>query len=554
MSVDNSASRGQTAIDGPAPSSSVLAVGGAERVARVAGGTAIARVALPLGLAAIQVGAALLLVFVALAAPPKQEGFRGLVNDTISSGARRRLELYRDALGWVPGARGGLDLSPTAYVWGLRAALVVLALVQLGALLACLRQRTARAGEAASLGPWSVGPVATSLVLLAYPPLSSDIFYYAISGHAALHGANPYLVPPKAFPDDPFLPFNDWTGITSPYGPLWTVLSRFLVGLTNDDPIRTVVAFKVVAAVSGLGMAGVAYALALRLTRDSRRALGAFILVAWHPAVLIESAGTAHNDAAMMLGAVGGLLLLSRPGGGLRSGLLLLAASALVKYVTLPLLACAALWRLRPGGRSGVVRTALGQWVLDGAAIALLAAAVFGPFWAGTRTIRSLIHEPARLYVNPLWVLPRLAIEERWGREAAVAFRDLTREGGQWAVAALVLGAFVWLLARTWRASRPDGMPSCVLDASVLRWQVRAWAVMAAALAFVPVNAHAWYAVWAAAPIALAWASATPPETPTAVGTGRRRWLRRPPIPWWLILYLAWTTVSFVVYHTRATS
>ena len=64
---------------------------------------------------------------------------------------------------------------------------------------------------------------------------------------------------------------------------------------------------------------------------------------------------------------------------------------------------------------------------------------------------------------------------------------------------------------------------------------VGSWAIAAATLALVPVNAHAWYAIWAVAPVALAWS-----RSASRGGFGSR----------WLWIYLAWSVAAFLIYHT----
>src|SRR5215218_760890 len=63
-----------------------------------------AEIAVAVGLGVAQAVAAGALVVVALAAPAKREGFRGVVNDTTSKGSARRLELFREEFGWLPTA------------------------------------------------------------------------------------------------------------------------------------------------------------------------------------------------------------------------------------------------------------------------------------------------------------------------------------------------------------------------------------------------------------------------------------------------------------------
>jgi len=66
-----------------------------------------------------------------------------------------------------------------------------------------------------------------------------------------------------------------------------------------------------------------------------------------------------------------------------------------------------------------------------------------------------------------------------------------------------------------------------------IRAQVPAWAAITAALGLMPLNAHAWYAIWPLAPLALLW---------SMTSSRRNRVL--------VALCFIWVVVSFLVYHT----
>ena len=510
----------------------------------------------PLGLAAVQAFAAVALVVVAHGVPDAGDGgFRGTVNDTVSSGSRRRLALLADAFDWVPGL-GLVELGPQGFVWGLRGALLGLAAVQVLALVACRRSPD---GEAT--WRWAVGPVATALILLAFPPFSADVFFYALTGDVANMGENPYRVAPRDFPDHPFLPFSDWKSITSPYGPLWTSFSRNVVAATGTDPTVAVFGFKILAAGAALALAALTHEVAKKLTNDPRRALGAFVLVAWSPVLLLESAGTAHNDGIMMLAAICGLLVLALPRRGTtRIGLAILAASAAIKYATLPLLAAAALWRLRRNARRDGLDPTLGRWMLDAAVVIGVLVLAFAPYWIGLRgTVAILRAQERRFFVNPLWLLPRIGIDRWRGEDAAARFAEDARRVAQWGTAGVVVLALIWLAWTTWRAHSSTDADPAVPDRAALRAQVRAWAAITVALGLLPVSNHVWYAVWPVAPVALAWATggARLVGCLPAKRRPRRRWfsarVRRGPwgLGWAVVGYLTVSAFVVVAYHAH---
>jgi hypothetical protein len=476
---------------------------------------------LPMALGALLALAAATFVVVELAEPPIQPGFQGIAlsNAGNSRGARTGLKLFRDHFDWLPYPASGLILSPDHYVYGLRIAVVAMALVQVLALGVILRRK------ATSLWPWLVGPALASIVLLAYPPVNTDVFSYASFGWVSNQGSNPYLVAPAKLAGDPFKRMNDWTHITTPYGPIWTGLSRLIVFLARDDPFAAAIGFKVVAGLSSIGLGILTYHIANQLTSKPSHAIGAMTLVIWSPILLAESAGTAHNDAPMMLLAMAGLLLVtSRQPGDVRMGLLAIMAAILIKPVALPLLALAALVRFT-NSRDGLPAV-LKQWALDLLALAAFAGLMFMPYWANGKLpsivwdMQKHLYLDKALHVNPLWVwaLPRAA-----GRFGADGLDRHASTLSRFVVALLIALAAGIVVRAVRRPRGPSSLPA----------EVGAWAAVTAALGLAPINAHAWYSIWALAPVALVW----------VVGARTSR-------SGWLVPYLAWLVVSFLVYHT----
>ncbi|MBV9133871.1 MAG: DoxX family membrane protein [Chloroflexi bacterium] len=176
---------------------------------------------------------------------------------------------------------------------------------------------------------------------------STDVFSYVMYGRiAAVHGENPYVSPPSAFPDDPFLTwvFPFWRGQPSVYGPLWTDLSQTLSAITGSWS-----AFGQVLAYRGMviGFDAVAlvalWALLGRLQPQDRPRL--WLLYAWNPLVVFDLVGASHNDAVMLaLLLVGVLCVYGARSSGVVVGLGVVALSAMVKFVTavaVPVLAVA---------------------------------------------------------------------------------------------------------------------------------------------------------------------------------------------------------------------
>jgi len=214
------------------------------------------------------------------------------------------------------------------------------------------------------------------MLLFYFPPvLSGDVFHYAVQGRLyAIHGQNPYGVAADAVPDDPFWALSIWREGTTQYGPLWIQLSALCASLGNGGVLLTVFLFKLLSAVSNL----VGAALVVVLTRRLKGGDGVVPLLfyAWNPILLIESSGSAHNDAVMMTLALIGIFLLTQS--RFVFGTVALLASALIKYVTLLLLGMAAIHVL---SRQSSRQLGLGLRLIVASAVMIVV--VYAPFMSG---------------------------------------------------------------------------------------------------------------------------------------------------------------------------
>jgi hypothetical protein len=171
--------------------------------------------------------------------------------------------------------------------------------------------------------------------------LSRDVYSYAAYGRIlAVHGENPYLVAPGDFPADPVLPLvgPQWTGTPAVYGPLFTLISAAVAGL-SDDPGVLSFAFKALAGLASAATMLLVARVAAR-TRPDRTAL-AVVLIGWNPAVLFHVVGGGHNDALVGLSVAAALALLLS--GRELGATVALALGALVKAVVHEV-------RMAPGG------------------------------------------------------------------------------------------------------------------------------------------------------------------------------------------------------------
>lgn len=164
--------------------------------------------------------------------------------------------------------------------------------------------------------------------LLSYPALSHDLFNYIFDARILTHyGQNPYLHKALDFPTDPMLRFMHWTHRTYPYGPTYLLLSLIpsLLGMSMFSV--TFFLFKLAHVVL--------YLLVVRaLQKINHKAAAIF---AFSPLVIVEGLINTHNDfVAVSIGILGINAILHKQK---YLGSMLLIASGLVKYLTLPLIA-----------------------------------------------------------------------------------------------------------------------------------------------------------------------------------------------------------------------
>jgi alpha-1,6-mannosyltransferase len=315
-------------------------------------------------------------------------------------------------------------------------------------------------------------PVISALLLFLTLPLTSrDIFYYIMEGRVlGIHLANPYLQPPSAFPNDPLFQYTNWPDYTSPYGPLWLLLSAGLTLLAGNSVLWNVCLFKVVAVVGYFACAGLIGAI---LRARGRPVLPGVVLWLWNPLVLLEYPGAGHNDVLMLAGLLLGLWLYLS--GRARLALAAIAVAAMVKSVALVILPLLLWHQLAPlpNWRARAWAAARLSWLP-----ALIIGVTLGPFWAGAATFGPL-RESSHYYSSAGHVV-RIVLE--WFVSPRLA-GDLVR-------ATIVLTLFAGYLAIM---RRVPGDAERLLAGAV-------WAMFLLLVLwpfFVP-----WYCVWAVALVA----------------------------------------------------
>jgi len=317
---------------------------------------------------------------------------------------------------------------------------------------------------------WATIPPAlfAACLTLSQPLGSRDLFHYIMEGRIlGVHGANPYLFPPSAFPNDPFFPYANWVDYTSPYGPLWVGLSAGLALLGGQSLFWTVLAFKLAALAGWAACGAMIWSILARLGRPP---LAGTALWLWNPLVLFEFPGAGHNDVLMLAGGLLGLrlLLAERP----RAAMVAFIAAALVKYVALVLVPLALWGQLRPlPGWRERAREAARLLLLPG----LLFVGALALFWVGAATLGPL-REANHYYASPAHVV-RLGLE--WFLPSDRAGRIV--RGG---IIVLLAAGYLRLL---WGATR-DRAALLAAAAGTMLLLIALWP------AFVP-----WYVAWVVA-------------------------------------------------------
>ncbi len=149
--------------------------------------------------------------------------------------------------------------------------------------------------------------VAQALLVLGPPLPLTDVFNYELYGRmAALHGLNPYRALPVAAAHDPAFALSNWHHLTSPYGPVFTLLSEALVPLGAHGWLW---AWKALVLGGGVATVALVGSLAGRLGVSRSRAVAGFGL---SPLLLVAEVGGLHNDVPAMLCLAGAAWCLVR--------------------------------------------------------------------------------------------------------------------------------------------------------------------------------------------------------------------------------------------------
>lgn len=138
---------------------------------------------------------------------------------------------------------------------------------------------------------------------LAPPFLSNDIFDYLARGRVAVLGYDPYLTTVASLQHDPamaaFAVRANWPGWVMPYGPIAAVL-QWICALP-DSPWVGAYLWKALAAAAHV-LTAIALSATTRTLSNEANARRMLVLWLWNPWLLLECAGSGHNDAFVALG------------------------------------------------------------------------------------------------------------------------------------------------------------------------------------------------------------------------------------------------------------
>jgi hypothetical protein len=138
---------------------------------------------------------------------------------------------------------------------------------------------------------WGAVVLANLAALLAPPLLSSDVFgYLGFARLGVLHGLSPYSYTANAAPHDAIYPYLGWHTVTTPYGPLFTLLTYAIVPLGIAAGLWTL---KLFAAAASLATLAVLWRASRQLGRTPKLTIAFYGL---NPLVLVFAVAGAHND------------------------------------------------------------------------------------------------------------------------------------------------------------------------------------------------------------------------------------------------------------------
>ncbi len=171
------------------------------------------------------------------------------------------------------------------------------------------------------------------LLWLIWPVASSDIFGYIYQGRVwVIFKENPHLISYSNFQHDIFFDNlkNMWSGYTSRYGPVFTIINGFFTLLFKNNVILNLFSLKLFFIIINILNGYLIY----KITKNKE----AFYLYALNPLILFEFAINGHNDVLFTFFVILAILFLNKKESGLKNYLksfFLLTLSVLTKFISI---------------------------------------------------------------------------------------------------------------------------------------------------------------------------------------------------------------------------
>lgn len=163
------------------------------------------------------------------------------------------------------------------------------------------------------------------------PVFSIDFHCYSMQGRVmSIHHANPYLVTPNTFPDDPFLHGIFWKHRVAFYGPLWILISAVMTFFARDSVFLNLILLKLPLLTGYLLLIWQGYSLASKISPERKDLIATFL--AFNPFIIVQYLIDGHNDILMFALALWAFNLVYSK--RYVSGYIIFALSMLVKYTS----------------------------------------------------------------------------------------------------------------------------------------------------------------------------------------------------------------------------
>jgi hypothetical protein len=470
-----------------------------------------------------------------------RDTIRGTMNIVENWGAVERVALWQD---WLEPVLPRYQLPTGVIAWGFRLAMLAGFVAQVAAFIVVMKS------DKPSLLKWMIGPLGAHIIqLFLMVPSNSDVFFYEAVGDFAANGINPFVSELMDHPDHPLIPFNFWIDIGTVYGPHWVNYNRIVMSFVGPDPIAATLVQKALAGIFAIGLGLFIYWFARKLSGgNAKLAVAAAVLVLWQPNMILESTGQVHNDPHTVLIATVGLAVVVLGGlAALRAGIVLVAVSVMIKFITLPLFGVLGILRLVDRKKpDGWTKRIFGNWILDGIAIAAVVLGAFLPYWEGPETVHEMLAEPDRLYTHPLWRGIQSLLGVLFPDSVSGGWTAFTRPILQFLTIFGSIAIVTWLGYRLWRdPNLSEDSREDPLSEDGLPWWTRhllyAWLFVFLLLSFVPVNSHPWYWVWPVPAVAQVM----------AFELRRNKAWTPSSMPTWFWVYVWGNALITLAYHTR---